>query len=68
MKVTHYTVTGPWPGVVKQHSIMARSGDKSNGYFPIAYLQRPKWIKDDAAWETICNSIQLKLPKNFEVT
>ena len=67
MKVTHYSVTGPWPGAIKQHSIMARSGDNSNSYFPLVYLQRPKWIKDDVAWEKICNSIKLNLPKDFEV-
>lgn len=66
MKITHYSVTSPWGGI-KQHSIMVRSGEDSNCYFPLVYLQRPKWIKDDTAWEAICNSIQLNIPNNFEV-
>ena len=34
---------------------------------PIIYLQRPKWIEDNAIWETICQSVTLDLPKGFEI-
>ena len=67
MKITHYGLDAPAKGLYKQHVIIAR--DKAeDGYFPLIYLQRPKWIKDDAAWKKIVESVQLKLPKGFEVT
>jgi hypothetical protein len=66
MKVSHYSIAGPWPGVCKQYSIMAREA-KSNGYSALVYLQRPKWIKDDACWQKIVDSIHLNLPKDYEV-
>lgn len=66
MKVSAYAVSSPWPKVCKQWSVMAK--DEQGTYWPLIYLQRPKWIEDDSAWEKICESIQLKLPKGFEVT
>jgi len=67
MKVTHYGIDGPCKGLYKQHCIIARDS-RQMGYTPIVYLQRPKWITDDAAWLKIVNSITIKLPKDFEVT
>lgn len=66
MKVSHYSICGPWPKQTKQWSIMARE-ENSSGYFTLVYLQRPKWIKNDSGWEKICMSIKLNLPKNFKV-
>jgi len=66
MRVTHYGIDGPAKGLYKQNCIIARD-DAKMGYSPIVYLQRPKWIKDDSCWKKIVESIQLKLPKNFEV-
>jgi hypothetical protein len=28
---------------------------------PLAYLRRPKWIKDDASWEKIVKSVRFSL-------
>lgn len=66
MKVTHYYVGRPTEGMRKQQAIWARGRNESHS--PLVYLQRPKWITDDDAWNKIVNSIQLMLPKNFEVT
>ena len=67
MKITHYALDAPRNGLYKQHTILAR-GKTDVGYVPLVYLQRPKWIKDDAAWKKIVESVQLRLPKGFEVT
>ena len=64
MKVESYTVEGPIDGLVKQHAIWAQEG--STGA-PLVYLQRPKWIANDAQWLAIVASIRLELPVCFEV-
>lgn len=64
MKVTHYHTAKPVSGICKQHAIWGREGSISS---PLVYLQRPKWIKDDAAWEKIVESVRLNLPRGFEV-
>ena len=66
MKITHYGLDAPCKGLYKQYAIIAREYAK-NGYMPILYLQRPKWIKDDAVWKKIAESVMLRLPKDFEV-
>lgn len=66
MKVTHYHTEGPIKGVCKQYAIWARESGTS-GYSPLAFLQRPKWIKDDEAWHKIVCAIKLNLPKGYEV-
>jgi hypothetical protein len=65
MKLNAYVIASPCFGS-KQWSIMGKEAHK-NAYSPLVYLQRPKWIKDDVVWQKICESIQIKLPKNFEV-
>lgn len=65
MKVTHYYTSGPVEGLCKQSAIWAR-GAEQNGHAPLVFLQRPKWITDDAAWAQIVRSVQLKLPRGFE--
>ena len=64
MKVERYTVEGPIHGLVKQHAIWAEEG---NTGAPLVYLQRPKWIANDAQWLTIVNSVRMVLPADFEV-
>ena len=65
MKITHYHLSGPIHPLCKQSAIWVRG--KESGLIPLIFLQRPKWIKDDAVWEKIVKSIQLRLPKEFEV-
>lgn len=65
MKLETYSIGSPVSGVCKQHAILATEGCTTS---PIVYLQRPKWIKDDAAWERIVKSIRLDLPNGFNVT
>lgn len=65
MKVTHYHIGDPVSGVCKQSAVWARGEDGAHS--PLIYLQRPKWIKDDAAWNRIVASVRVNLPKNFEV-
>lgn len=65
MKIKSYSLSGPLPGVTKQHSILASCGAYSR---PLVYLQRPKWIVDDAQWLRICQGVSVTLPDGFEVT
>lgn len=67
MKVTHYATSGPTPGLRKQSCILGRGAKPDNVYTPLVYFQRPKWIKDDACWDKIVQSIRLQLPRDFEV-
>ena len=65
MKVTHYSVSGPLTGVCKQSAIWVSDG--GNAHWPLIYFQRPKWIEDDAVWNQIVASVEIKLPQNIEV-
>jgi hypothetical protein len=64
LKLTHYGVDGPVKGICKQSAVWGREGHSAA---PLVFLQRPKWIKDDLAWKKIIESIQLRLPKGFEI-
>lgn len=64
MKIESYTVEGPIDGLVKQHAIWVHEGGV---VAPLIYLQRPKWIVNDAQWLTIVNSVRMVLPADFEV-
>ena len=68
MKVDFYHTSGPVSGLCKQSAIWVRDSKVPAGYTPLVYLQRPKWITDDEAWNKIVSSVQLKLPKGYEVT
>jgi hypothetical protein len=65
MKVTHYHVSGPSPGVCKQSAVWVRGED--DAYWPLIYLQRPKWITDDSVWNRIVACVRVNLPRNMEV-
>lgn len=65
MKVTHYHTSGPIPGVCEQHAIWCRG--KGTETVPLVFLQRPKWVKDDEAWQKVVEAVSLKLPRGFEV-
>lgn len=64
MKIDSYYVGQPLPGTCKQHGVWATEG---NTVSPIMYLQRPKWITDDGAWEELVKSVRLELPHGFEI-
>jgi hypothetical protein len=64
MKVESYSIASPAKGLSKQHVILANEGCTGA---PLVYLQRPKWIADDAQWLAIVASIRLELPAGFEV-
>ncbi len=65
MKVDSYSVElMPTPGLWKRPCVLAHEGNKAA---PLFYLQRPKWIKDDADWSRIVRSIELRLPGGFEI-
>ena len=65
MKLKNYSQSGPLQGVCSQHCLLASDGAVTR---PLMYLQRPKWIKDDAQWIRICAAITITLPAGFEVT
>ena len=64
MKVKSYSVSGPIDGLVKQHAVWVEEG---SFLAPLIYLQRPKWIANDAQWLEIVNSVRITLPVDFEV-
>ena len=64
MKIKSYQLSGPLAGLCSQHSILISDGACTK---PLIYLQRPKWIKDDAQWATICASVKLGFPNDFEI-
>lgn len=59
-----YNTSGPIKGVSKQSAIWGSNGTQTS---PIVYLQRPKWIKDDACWDMIVKSISINLPYEYEI-
>ena len=65
VKVKTYSKSGPLPSLFSQHCLLASDGTKTR---PLVYLQRPKWIKDDAQWSRICAAVTITLPNEFEVT
>lgn len=65
MKLDTYFIGEPVKGLTKQWALWVQEGSKSA---PLVYLQRPKWIVDDAQWERIVKGISIDLPFNFEVT
>jgi len=65
MKIESYSTNRPVAGICRQYGVWAQEGSVTS---PLIYLQRPKWIKDDAAWLKIVESIRLELPQGFEVT
>ena len=65
MKLTTYSVGGPVEGLCKQHAVWGSNGVQS---CPLIFLQRPKWIKDDSAWQKIVDGVKLELPIDFEIT
>lgn len=67
MKIKSYSVWEPVKGICKQHAVWIKNENSSNSFFPLIYLQRPKWLKDDVAWEKICKSIRLDIPEDFEI-
>jgi hypothetical protein len=56
--------SGSCPPLFSQNCLLGNDGSVSA---PIAYLQRPKWVKDDDCWKTICESITISLPHGFEI-
>jgi len=65
VKVESYTVNKkPIQNLCKQSAVWGCEGNTS---WPLFYMQRPKWIKDDKAWAQIVDSVRLALPCNFEV-
>lgn len=64
IKLESYSLCKPIKGLSKQYSLIGRSGATGT---PLVYLQRPKHITDDAVWETIVESIEVKLPVGFEI-
>lgn len=65
MKFTHWHLHSPSP-IFKQWTLLVRN-KKESGLFPLVYFQRPKWIKDDACWKKIVESIHFNLPREFEI-
>ena len=57
--------TSPIQGVCKQSAVWASDGN--SGLYPLVFLQRPKWIKNDEAWAKIVASVRLDLPYGTEI-
>ena len=44
----NFVLSGPIKGVRKSYELWVESGVR---FQPLVYFQKPKWIKDDIAWE-----------------
>ena len=44
----------PIKGVRKSYALWVESGVR---FQPLVYFQKPKWIKDDAAWENFIHGV-----------
>ena len=64
MNIEKYSTSGPIKGICKQSAVWGHEG---NSLVPLIYIQRPKWIKDDAVWSQIVESIRLDLPTGMEI-
>lgn len=64
MKIESYSIDHPIEGLSKQYAIWISDSERS---MPLVYLQRPKWIKDDEAWERVVLSIHLNLFNDIEI-
>jgi hypothetical protein len=67
MKITRYSICRPIEGLCKSWAIWG-GNDEDSSISPLVYLTRPKWIKDDASWEKIVNSIKLSLLTDTEIS
>jgi hypothetical protein len=65
MIIQSYSISSPVKGICKQHAAWGMTG---NCAVPLIYLQRPKWITDDAVWENIVESVRLVLPDGLDVS
>lgn len=63
MKIKGYSICKPIEGLCKQYSIFIHE-DNSNRCFPLVYLQKPKYVKQEA-WDEICQAISISLPQDF---
>lgn len=66
MKLGKYSVEPPIEGLTKRWAIWGHDAEK-NSMAPLVYLERPKWIKDDSAWEKIVRGIELNLKMMAEI-
>jgi hypothetical protein len=59
--------TAPLSGICKQPAVWGDVvGEHGNTSVPLVYFQKPKWI-DDESFIGVVKSIQLNLPKGFNV-
>lgn len=59
-----FSMCGPQHGLSRGHAIWASSGSLT---VPLVYLRRPKWIKDDASWQSILDAIEFKLQQGIVI-
>lgn len=67
MRITRYSICRPIEGSRGAWAIWG-SCEEDGSTSPLVYLTRPKWIKDDASWEKIVNSIKLSLPADTQIS
>ena len=48
----------PIKGVRKSYALWVESGDQ---FQPLVYFQKPKWIKDGAAWEKFIRGVLMAI-------
>lgn len=58
MKIDSYSICKPVKGICKQWAIWANCGSQT---FPLVYLQRPKYVTSDSAWESLMESVRLDI-------
>jgi hypothetical protein len=64
MKADSYHISEPIKSICKSHGLWISEG---NGYAPLIYFQKPKWIEDEELWQRIVTSIRITLPAGTEI-
>ena len=54
----NFFLSCPIKGVRKSYALWVESGDQ---FQPLVYFQKPKWIKDDAAWEAFIRGVVMAI-------
>lgn len=65
MIVKSYYQTGACKPLWNQNCVVVTN--EEGEHRPAIFLQRPKWITDDARWNILCKSVRLELPSGCEL-
>ena len=61
----NFVLSGPIKGVRKSYGLWVESGVR---FQPLVYFQKPKWIKDDTAWERFICGLFMSISPEGQAT